>query len=528
MFRGLLNVRLKAAEQALRDGRLDDAVRMAREPAIADHARGGRLLGGLSEALLERARGHYRAERFTEALLDLGKVDECGGQKAEATKLREQVLTVAHEVARLEADRKRRLEEARRCVRSGSIAAGKRLLLSVGEGDPEIQALKRKADERERRAADLVAQAETLLKRNRLDDAVEHLVRARGMDANNPVAMTLESRVCDLALTEARLAFDAGRLVAARGALAQLKTLGGHRGDLAELADLLELAGRAAAALGRHQYDDAQQHVCRLLSLSPKTKWIAQANAHLQRIDEALLGLTGGPLGEREAGAGKTNKALVDPRETVALPRPAARPHRPESDLADKRLLLLVDGGGSYLLLRGERVGIGRASTDTVADMPILADLGSRHANIARVEDDYFLMSEHEMEVAGRRTKRQLLNSGDRVVLARRAKFTFSQPNRRSASARLDISDSTKMPNDVRRVILFKETAMIGRSRDCHITCRSAQQDVVLYERAGGLWVRPKGTGGGEAIEVVMGQPVEIEGVSFAVQPWTTRPAGMV
>lgn len=526
MFGGLLFVRIKAAEQALRDGRLDDAFRTACEPDVAGHSRGARLLAGLADAFVARAREHYRAERFTEALLDLGKADRCGGREKESAELRGQVLAVAQEVARQEGDRKRRLEEARRCVQGGSLAAGERLLQSVAGDDAEIQKLQKEVAAQAKRAAELVAQAEGFFKRDRLDAAVEHLVRARSIDAGNSAALQLESLICDAALKEARLAFDAGRLAAARTALARLKSLGKHHGEIAELAELLEQARRASDALAAGQFDAVQPYVRRLQGLSPKTGWIKEAAQQLERLDAALLSLRGGPLGDGSAGG-----ALVKPadlplglRETVAIGRQVATSG--DASLLPRQLLLLVDGGGSYLLHRSERAGVGRVTTDHPADVPIFSDLGAEHADIARVEEDYFLMSPHEVEVGGRRTRHQLLRDGDRVVLARRAKFTFRLPNRKSPSACLDISDSTRMPNDVRRVVLYKDTAMIGRGPACHVTCHAAKQDLVLYERGGDLWVRPLGRGGGEAQRIEIGRSVELEGVSFVVQPWAVRPTG--
>ena len=93
------------------------------------------------------------------------------------------------------------------------------------------------------------------------------------------------------------------------------------------------------------------------------------------------------------------------------------------------------------------------------------------------------LLSSQDVEVGGKRTRHQLLRDGDRVVLARRAKFTLRIPNRKTSSARLDLSDSTRMPNDVRRVIMFKQTAMIGRGANCHVTCNGAARDLVLWNQ---------------------------------------------
>ena len=134
--------------------------------------------------------------------------------------------------------------------------------------------------------------------------------------------------------------------------------------------------------------------------------------------------------------------------------------------------LCLVDGGGSYLLLRGDRASLGRVAADKPADVPIFSDVAERHASIARVEEDYFLFSDKDVEVAGRKTQHQLLRDGDRIVLGRKAKFTFRLPSRKSPTAVLDLSDTTKMPGDVRRVILFHQHATMGAAPNARISLR--------------------------------------------------------
>jgi hypothetical protein len=524
MLGGLLSVRFKAAERALKAGRLDDALRMADEPDIAGHARGGRLLADLAKAFIERAREHYRAERFTEALLDLGRAERCGGCEKSIAELRGQVTVVAREVARQDADRKRRLEQARRYIAGGSLAAGRQLLQSADGDDGELAEIRRDIEKRERRAADLVAQADGLFRQQRTEAAVEHLLRALQLDAHDEQAMKLESHICAQAVKEARAAFEAGNLRRARAELAALRTLGQHDDARAEMADCLRCAEEAAGALQAGSFDDARQRVRRLQNLAPKVSWVRQAVAELDRLDTALLALRSGPLGDAVAAAAA--KGMAPLTETVVLPRPQVAPTLPVESALPQAMLLLVDGGGSYLLHRGDRVSIGRAAAADPADIPVFSDLSVRHTDLLRVEDDYFLMGPNEVEVAGRRTRQQLLRDGDRVVLARRAKFTLRIPNRRSPSARVDLSDSTKLPNDVRRVVLFKQTAMIGRGSDCHITCHAARSNLVLFERGGALFVRPQGQRGGEEIAIELGQPVEFEGASFVIQLWSAGPAG--
>ncbi|MFQ5496053.1 MAG: hypothetical protein ACE5EX_11810, partial [Phycisphaerae bacterium] len=95
MLSRLLTVRLKAAENALRDGRIDEAYRLATAADIREHRRGAAVLAALAERFLERARNHYRADRFTEALIDLDRAETGGVLKEDIAELRDHVRTVA-------------------------------------------------------------------------------------------------------------------------------------------------------------------------------------------------------------------------------------------------------------------------------------------------------------------------------------------------------------------------------------------------------------------------------------------------
>ena len=525
MFGGLLFTRLRAAEQAMRRGRIDEAYRLAGEPDVAAHPRGATVRAGLGKAFLDRARAHYRAERFTEALFDLNRAQQCGGPEADIETLRRQVLTVADEVARQAAERRKRVEEARRRVDAGSLAAGRRMLESAPAGDDSSEELKKEIAKRQRQAEEALTRVETLMKQGQTADAIERLVDARRLDAHSERAARLETQLCDRVVAEARDALLAGRVTLAHAALERIAPLTQKRSERASLEEVVALTIAAARAMAANDFAEAQRLAHRIRSLLPKAGWANQACKSLDQIDDALLALRSGPLGEAPAArpAGQTPTAAAALQETVMLGNraPVGAPSFPE------RLLLLIDGGGSFLLHAGQRVSIGRAASGNPADVPVYSDLSERHAELARVEEDYFLFSGHEVEIGHRRTRQQLLKDGDRMVLGRRAKFTFRTPNRKSATATLDVSDSTKMPNDVRRVVLFRQTAMIGRGPSCHIPCTSAQRDLVLFERGGRLWIRPSGRGANAPAEPVeMGKPIEMEGVSLTVKPWTAPPAG--
>ena len=73
-----LFVRIRAAERALQDGRIDEALAAATQPDVRDHRRGRRLLDELARPLVARARLHLQAGRYQPALEDLDRLSAIG------------------------------------------------------------------------------------------------------------------------------------------------------------------------------------------------------------------------------------------------------------------------------------------------------------------------------------------------------------------------------------------------------------------------------------------------------------------
>ncbi len=531
MFSELLFVRLRAAEKALRDGRIDEAYRLASAPDLRANKRGAAVLAALAEKFLERARAHYRADKFTEALMDLDRADAGGVLKNEIDELRGYVRTVAAEQQRREDSRRQRIDAAVRRIEGGSLAAGRHMLERAATNDPGAAELRRRAADRADDAARIVEQAERLLSSKQLAAAAERLRRAKSIDAHCDAVARVEARLCSSVLENARAALVKGSPGRAADELTCLGELGKALPTYRELTELLAIAREAGGRLASHEYAEARRQAMSLARRLPDATWIEPAIEQLRQLDELRTAVCAGPLGDTiEVAAAKTGGEKQPPGraaslvETVALRggRIAAEGSLPE------RLLLLVDGGGSYLLLRGGQVSLGRAASDAPADVPIYSDLAERHANIAHVDDDYFLFSAKDVEVAGRKTQHELLRDGDRVVLGRKAKFTFRLPSRKSSTAVLDLSDTTKMPNDVRRVVLFHHHATVGNSPTAHVFCRHAGPTLVLFERGGSLWIRAQSDGhvDTEAQPLPLGEPVEICGVGLVLQAWKTSPPG--
>ncbi len=530
MLSQLLFVRLKAAENALRDGRLDEAYRLAGAPDLRGHRRGAAVLTALTEKFIERARVHYRADRFVEALADLDRAESGGVLAEEIAELRGHVLTVQAEQQRQDQSRRDRLKAAKRRIEGGSLAAGRKILEEASEGDRPALELRRNAEVRAKDAQECVDAALALIGQGQLAAAADRIRRGRSIDGHNEGVARAETTLCGLVIEAARRAIDEGRLSRAADELACLGKLGDRLPEKCEVTDLLALARQAAGCVKSNDYAEARRHVMSLQRFSPKAKWVAAAVEQLRQLNELRMALRAGPLGDLsdqvdlkgpdgEAVEGKS--AALD--DTVAIPsRPASSKGLPD------RLLLLVDGGGSFLILRGNVGTIGRVATGNPADVAVFSDIAERHANVTRVDDDYFLFATRDVEIGGCKTRQQLLRDGDRMMFGRKAKMTFRLPSRKSPTAVLDLSDTTKMPNDVRRVVLFNHHATIGPGSTAHIHCRHAVPPLVLFERGGALWIRPHNDGhvDTEARRLTIGEPIEVGGAGLVLEPWKIRTPG--
>ncbi len=527
MFGQLLFVRIRAAEKAFREGKLDEAFRLAMAPDLRAHKRGQAVLAQLAPKFFERGREHYRADRFAEALLDLDRADAGGVLKDEIAELRRYVQTVAAEHHRHDESRRQRIDDAVRRIEDGSLAAGRKLLEQGGATDAVAARVRQTAERRVQEVGEIVAQAERLIATGQFASAANRIRRAKSIDAHSAAATGLEADLCNRVIAGARAALGEGRPARAENELACLGDLGNALPTKRELEGALSLVRESGDHVRGGRYGEARRCVMSVVRQIPEAKWATTVIEQLRQMEEVHAALSAGPLLETRNNQKEFRPVQSkETRKTVSLDDTVGIPGRQgSSDVTPERLLLLVDGGGSFLLLRGGRATVGRAAAEHPADVPIFSDVAERHLNINRVDDDYFAFATREIDVGGQRIMHTLLRDGDRVVLGKKAKFTFRVPSRRSATAVLELSDTTKMPNDVRRVVLLQHAATIGCGPNAHIPCRQAGVPLVLFERNGGLWVRRQGDGhvDTESKAMNIGEPVEIGGVNMVLQRWTAK-----
>lgn len=526
MFGRLTNVRIKAAEDAFEQGRLDEAFDLAVSPDLASNGRMQALREKLGERYLRDGEDLMMDRQFAAArskLVRAARMQPDDVRIGEWIRRADEAIAAAHATAE---QRQAALREAQERMEAGSLNGAVAALKKTPMNNSDELALNDEIARRSDKAASLLSAARKAVDEGSLPTAVADLIRARSLDARLEGLAELEGRVVDACVDAASRALHDGRLDRAHAELRAMKSLGESSGKRREIEDALSLARRAAAAVQSSDFDEAERLLGRLIQIAPKAGWIAGARKQLRAIDENRRLLFDGPLGMATSLVGTAPPSV----ETLAAkhdgppPPPVygVRPVSPQRGRVDeglpRRLLLRIDGVGSFLLIRGDRVAVGRAGPGASADIQLVSDLSERHADIVRAGEDYFVVSQSGVELAGHSTDHALLQDGDRIRLSRRVRLTFGRPSLKSTAATLELGEGVRMPSECRRIVLWSGPVLLGATRECHIRLASTLGDFVLAERGGRLFF--KAMRGDAGRHIALGEQVTTGELSFRVTDW--------
>ncbi len=546
-------VQLKKAKNALKKGRVDEAFTITKDPSLREYRQCQDLLEQIAETLVTRAREHLEANRNDDALADLSRAQEAGGQRTDIAELREEAL------ARRSAKRRERVEaenvvvSVRGHLDAGRLTAGARRLEQGRPAarseeekeqklDPEVERLERELKRRRFEADQACLQIGRLLDEGNAEAAIESaavLCRTAAEEPQTQVLLEKISGECEKAVSRA---FDQGILSKARRLLRKLEGLRAPGFGYERWSEVLGECEKAGAGIARGDWAKARVYLGRLRRLLPDATWVAEAEEHARAAEDAIRGLEASPLGTfaSKSGASAEEESFESPfaraeEPPVEAPKEtiAAAPPAPPSVNTDQ-FVLWVDGAGSFLLAGGERLTIGRLGSSASPDIALHADLEGVHAELLRVDHDYFVVARGKTLVNGKSVVRRLLQDGDKINLGGQVELSFRLPTSLSATAVIDLPRGQRLENDVRRILLQDGHVIVGATTACHIVTPHAPERTILSrESTGGseegFTCRNKngvivdGKEKGRSASVPLGAQIEAGDLSFTITPTLPR-----
>lgn len=485
----MLILRIRQAEVALADGRLDEVfAAVMGDGALRAHRRGQAVATDLARQLVGRGREHLAAARLEEARVDAQKAAEVAGNTAAVAALRADLADAMLQLRRQAQQRQALLAEAGVHIDRYRFSVGERLLGELETND--AQPLRNQLDQRQRAVDAAAAAVDEALSRDDWSAAAGRLAAARREGLGGEAIDSRIDRLRQMLLKRIADDFGAGRLHAAQIVLDHLTLLDPLGPRTAPWAKTLTWCRGALNSLRHGRTDQALGTLRRLRTAMPDTPWLCAAVEQCEHAAAAMVDVCTGPLG------------LLDSAGTAG---PDADPGLLGEDLAGRtriddvaagqegemslppRLLIRVDGVGSFLVLRAPRVTIGPISSSARPDVGLLIDPSTPLVAIERTEEDYFLVPATGANGAPGPQQRRLLADGDRIELTSRCRLRFSRPNAASTSAVLELSSGRLGQADTRKVILMDREVLLGPSSAAHIRAEDATDQAVLLVREGRL-----------------------------------------
>ncbi|MBN1345040.1 MAG: hypothetical protein JXQ73_20265 [Phycisphaerae bacterium] len=485
----MLILRIRQAETALWDGRLDEAFDLARREEVRSHRQGQQLVGDLARALVARGWEHLKVGRLSEAMSDCGKAARLAGNSGDIAALRgaiEQAMSKENHNRHRHADV---LACARECLDNGMLSGCEDLLASAEGETRRIEALRGEAAARRADADASLRRVEVAIERQDWSGAIEGLLAAWQTHASSDRLASLAAAVTDRVGMEIRAALDTGRLDRANLLMCRLRKLPRQGVEMRELSRALSKCQLAFECIEQGRLRQASEALRQLSALLPEAAWVRDALAHAEQTATGLEALRGGPLGlvsPSGSGASSLTVAVNDAPPAGRPDRLPASPDKPDG-CVPMRFMLQIDGVGGFLVLLDRQITVGPAASSRSPDLPLMADRNLPPIRIERLEDDYFVSATDGVLVNGRAARRSLLSDGDKIGLSQRCRLRFGLPHPASSSAVLDVSGSRLPTGDVRRVILLDRNLVIGPAGTSHIRTDRVIEPIVLSVRDGRL-----------------------------------------
>ena len=498
----MLLLRLKQAETAIADNRLDEAFNIVQSEDIKQHRRGQKLIGRLARAFSKRGQENLKAERLQLALIDCNKAEKLAGNTADVAKLRSDICSEM-EQNRLRHQRcSFKVAQARQNIQNGWISVGEQILEDTKDKDGQVNIVLQQAAIARLQIDKAVTKADQALRRNDLDSAINIILRAEVFDNQNEKIIELVSKLRSLTIKRIRENINNGRIDLAYSLWQRILPIVDGYSEISELGLALTQCRQAADYLAAGQPRAAIPLLRKVKAICPSAKWLSTVTDQTKKTAELLDELAASPLGlvitdgmaaneQSDVVDKQAAKSSMNANKSQAIPRNMTMSNQPDSSLPSK-FVLQIDGVGSFLVIRDGRITIGPVSSSARPTVGLMVDPNLPVATIERAEDDYFVRSSSPLFVNDEGTTNKLLVDGDRIALSPRCRTKFHIPNPASTTAVLSLSSGKLGRADIRRIVLMDRDILIGPTSGNHILAEFLDETITLCIQNGRLLCRTK------------------------------------
>jgi len=510
----VLILRLKQAETAVADGRLDEAFEIVRSEQIRQHRRGQKLIGRLARAFADRGRENLDAERIQLALNDCNKAEKLAGNIDEVAKLRSAICSQMEQKRLRDQHRSLNLAQAKRNIQNGWISAGQQILDEADKSDSQAGIVVQQANLARLQLNEVVSKIEQALQKDDLENALDIIQQAGISDNKNEKVLDLIFEIKNSAIEKIRTNLDNGRIDLARSLFEKVLPVAHGTSEISELGFAIEECQKAAEFLVSGQPREAVSLLRKVKVICPSAKWLDSVTEQSKKAAELLDELAAGPLGLEMSSnvmmGNYLNRSNEQFRKKISAESPTA-PGIPNISKNKKvewasananneraglssEFVMQIDGIGSFLVLRENRVTIGPVSSSARPAVGLMANPNLPVATIERVEDDYFIRSSSPINVNCTAVTDKLLVDGDKIAFSPRCSMRFLVPNPASTTAILLLSGTRLGRADIREVILMDRDILIGPGKGNHIPAEFLNETITMYTHNGRLLSKAKKT----------------------------------
>ncbi len=499
----MLILKIKQAEKALADGRLDEAFELLTSSVVTSHRQGQELITKLATALAVRGREHLDKNRPGQARADAEKAQKLAGNLPEVAGLLADITAMYKDNWQAEHARQKQRNLVKGFVDEGELT----LAAGVLDDEPNSGTLRDEIEKQRKIRQSWERRLEMAFAESDLDRALDVL------GAFTPGRFNGTARkVVELAEKQGHEYARSGRLDRLEVLLVRLAELKLDSTKIRDLTRFQGLCHTASKQLGDGLLSETRATLSLARQLMPQADWINDTLKAARQAEESLTALHGGALALLDGAATEIRDA-TEPRHKKT-DKPIMPIDMPANNMLPEKFILQLDGVGSFLVYRSADVSAGPLSGSFGADLALVAAPDLTPVRFVRSEDDYFLKATEPVELNGRKVDEALLKDNDRVSLSSRCVLKFKRANAASGTAVLDLGSVRVTRPDVRQVILMDREIVIGPASTAHLRSR-LPESITIFIQNNRLGVK---TAGSTIKEVVLNQPLNLSGTTLVVR----------